>query len=146
MTINRKALAPLQYLLLISIVGLALTGMNVYLRRSIQARVRDLTDAFIGDAQLESLNNMESEVVNKAIFSNVNVIKAENIGGGINIASSISTNIAYDSSSTDLDNVIYGASSNSLDNGIIGQETLSTIGGYTGAGTDAPPQAGTIGN
>lgn len=134
MITDRKALAPLQYLLLVSIVGLALTGMNVYLRRGIQARVRDLADAFIGDAQLESLNDMKSEVTNKVLTSDLNIVKVENIGGSINITTSTSADIVYDSVSEDLDNVIYGASSRSLDNGIVGQETLSTIGNYRGGG------------
>ena len=40
---NTKALSVVEYALMLSVVYLAIAGMNLYLKRGIQARVRDLT-------------------------------------------------------------------------------------------------------
>lgn len=44
---NTKALSVVEYALMLSVVYLAIAGMNLYLKRGIQARVKDLTTNLI---------------------------------------------------------------------------------------------------
>lgn len=44
---SRRGLSVAEYALMLGIVYLSLTGMNLYLKRGIQARVKDLTTHFI---------------------------------------------------------------------------------------------------
>lgn len=44
---NIKALSVVEYALMLSVVYLAIAGMNLYLKRGIQARIKDLTTNLI---------------------------------------------------------------------------------------------------
>lgn len=45
---NRKANSIIEYSLIIGIVALALSMMNIYIKRGVQGRVKDMADFFIG--------------------------------------------------------------------------------------------------
>jgi len=59
-----------EYAILIFIVGLVFAGMNVYVKRSIQARAKDLTDEVIFDKHLAQINKGISQV-NRSVSSYV---------------------------------------------------------------------------
>lgn len=87
----RRAEALLQYAILITIVALALTAMHTYLRRSIQAKVKGLTDQIICERQLASLNDPVTEKFTRDINSTYSLQKVESAGG----ISSLNTTSAY---------------------------------------------------
>jgi len=49
---NRKAAGLIEYAIIIGTISLALTTMNVYIKRGIQARIKDITHNSIADADL----------------------------------------------------------------------------------------------
>ncbi|MBM3250499.1 MAG: hypothetical protein FJZ09_06665 [Candidatus Omnitrophica bacterium] len=64
-----KANSLLEYALMLGVVSLALIGMNIYVKRGVQARVADLTDYFIGtdhatesSAMTDTTSNTSSRV------------------------------------------------------------------------------------
>jgi len=87
----RKAEALFHYAIIITVVALGLATMHTYLRRSIQAKVKDLTDHIICERQLASLNDPVTEKSTKNINSTHSLQKAEGAGG----MSSLNTSSAY---------------------------------------------------
>ena len=87
----RKAEALFHYAILITIVALALAAMHTYLRRGIQAKVKDLTDHIICERQLASLNDPVTEKSTKDTNSIYSSQKVEGAGG----ISSFNTASAY---------------------------------------------------
>lgn len=87
----RKAEALFQYAIIITVVALALATMHIYLRRGIQAKVKNLTDNIICERQLASLNDPISEKSTRDINSTYNSQKTEGAGG----MSSYSTTSGY---------------------------------------------------
>jgi len=87
----RKAEALLHYVIVITLVALALAAMHTYLRRSIQAKVKDLTDHIICERQLASLNDPVTEKSTRDINSAYSSQKVEGAGG----ISSLNTTSAY---------------------------------------------------
>ena len=49
--ICKRASAIMQYALIVGVVSLALAGMNIYVKRGMQGKVKQLTDTFIGGQQ-----------------------------------------------------------------------------------------------
>ncbi len=77
----RKAEALFQYAIMITVVALGLVTMHTYLRRSIQAKVKDLTDHVISDRQLASLNDPVTEASTRDVNSTYNLQRVEGLGG-----------------------------------------------------------------
>ncbi len=104
----KRAMALPEYVILIILVVLALATMNTYLRRTIQARVKDLTDAVISDKQLASLNDPETEKSDKTVSSNKNTQRSEGQGGisGLNITEFSTVDLTHEVES--LDQINYG--------------------------------------
>jgi len=46
----------MEYVIVIGIVSLLLTGMNIYIKRGMQAKVKDMTDYFITNKQEAEIN------------------------------------------------------------------------------------------
>lgn len=98
----------MQYSILLVIVTFALVAMNAYLRRGIQARVKDLTDAVICERQLASLNDPVTEKFVKSIESTHNLQKSEGLGG-ISSSNSVSAHtMDLEHEVEDLEGVDYG--------------------------------------
>jgi len=53
--LSRKGQNFLDYAMIIGVVAFSLFSMTTYLRRSMQAKVKDLTDAYIADKQLSQI-------------------------------------------------------------------------------------------
>jgi len=88
---HRKAEAVFHYAIMITIVALTLATMHTYLRRSIQAKVKDLTDNIISERQLASLNDPVTEKFTRDINSTYSSQRVEGTGG----MSSLNTTSAY---------------------------------------------------
>lgn len=95
---SRKAFALFHYAIVITIVALGLATMHTYLRRSIQAKVKDLTDHIISERQLASLNDPDSETSTKNIQSTNNLEKREGAGGigSLNIRSAYTIDVEHE--------------------------------------------------
>lgn len=52
--ITQKAEGVLEYVLLIGVISLGLSTMNIYLKRGIQARIRDITQSSLAQTQFVS--------------------------------------------------------------------------------------------
>lgn len=104
----KKATAMVQYSLMISIVALALTTMSMYLRRSVQAKVKDLTDGFICNRQLGSLNDPATENMSREVVSSFDRVEREGRGGAKSINSRSNTRIELVYSVEDLLRADYG--------------------------------------
>jgi len=94
--------------LVIGIVGLVLIGMEVYARRGIQAKVKDLTDSMIGKEQASyqqdtsglAVNTSESKFVVLPVDSKT---RTEERIGGVKVLTSnekSTTSYTYESSSS----------------------------------------------
>lgn len=104
----KRAVALSNYVILISLVVMGLVTMHTYLRRAVQARVKDLTDAVISDRQLGSLNDPVTEKSVQNITSNNNTQISEGQGGSssLNIENSYTVNLTREVES--LDQIDYG--------------------------------------
>jgi len=68
--------------LIIGVVGLVFIGMEVYIKRSVQGKVKDLTDYIISDKQLGTQPG-EAEETRKSTFTLHSTMKSDEfIGGG----------------------------------------------------------------
>ncbi|MDP8260901.1 MAG: hypothetical protein P9M01_00975 [Candidatus Kappaea frigidicola] len=104
----RKAEALFHYTILITVVALGLATMHTYLRRGIQAKVKDLTDHVISDSQLASLNDPITEKSTVNVNSTHDFEKVEGVGGmgQINTLSSYTQEMEHEVES--LDQIDYG--------------------------------------
>jgi len=104
----RKAEALFHYAIIITVVALALATMHTYLRRGIQAKVKDLTDHIICDRQLASLSDPVTEKSTKDINSTYNLQKDDGAGGmsSFNATSAYTVQMEYEAEN--LDTVDYG--------------------------------------
>lgn len=59
-----------EYALIAGVVYAALAGMNLYLKRGLQARVKDLTTHFISEDQFIAGNTKSDSEVSSRVFSN----------------------------------------------------------------------------
>ncbi len=83
----KKAMAVLQYSILIGIIAMALATMNIYMRRSIQAKVKDLSDALIGTEGVDfewGLDYMDDTAYYKETKSEFRLSEEEHTGGSLN--------------------------------------------------------------
>jgi len=104
----RKAQALFHYAIMITIVAFALATMHTYLRRSIQAKVKDLTDNIISDNQLASLNDPVTEASTSDANSTYSSQRVEGLGGmsSSNTTSTFTTQMEHEVES--LDKINYG--------------------------------------
>ena len=84
----KKGTALLQYSILLIIVTFALITMNTYLRRGIQARVKDLTDICIGKEHIGLLDETE---YTRDSTSESSLVKQENDGGSIILSTTMNS-------------------------------------------------------
>lgn len=83
--LNKRANSLLEYALMMGVVSLALIGMNIYIKRGVQARVADLADYFIGTDHATESSAMTDSVSNTS--SHINAIHDMTgiLGGGTKI-------------------------------------------------------------
>ena len=104
----KKAEALLQYAILISVVALGLATMHTYLRRSIQAKVKDLADHVISGRQLASLGDPTTEKSTRNINSKYNLEQAEGVGGMSSLKTLSSYTVEMKHEAENLEEIDYG--------------------------------------
>ncbi|MCK4912882.1 MAG: hypothetical protein KAS05_04070 [Candidatus Omnitrophica bacterium] len=104
----RKAEALFQYAILITVVALGLVTMHTYLRRSIQAKVKNLTDHIISSKQLASLSDPITEESTVNVNFTYGLEKIEGAGGmsRVSTRSSYAQEVEHEGES--LDQIDYG--------------------------------------
>src|SRR3989338_5151144 len=76
---KRAASSFMEYVLILGVVSAVLIGMNTYIKRGMQNRLKEMTDYFISPTQLEELYKTTSQT---DTTSNVTINNAGFIGGG----------------------------------------------------------------
>lgn len=76
---GRAASSFMEYVLILGVVSAVLIGMNIYLKRGIQGRLKEMTDYFISPTQLAEINDTvsQTETISDATINNEGFI-----GGG----------------------------------------------------------------
>lgn len=76
---NQTAASFLEYTIILGVVSALLMGMNTYVKRGIQGRLKEMTDYFISNEQLVEVNptSSESKTTSKATSNNQSFL-----GGG----------------------------------------------------------------
>lgn len=87
----------LEYSIMLGVVILIFMGMNTYIKRGFQNRVKDMTDYFIGSGQVGEVNPTSSSnsTTNTAVTSNFSL--SDKISGGKAIVSKEVTNVTASS-------------------------------------------------
>ena len=114
----RKAEALFQYAIVITVVALALATMHTYLRRSIQAKVRDLTDHVIYDKQLASLNDPVSEKSTRDINYTYNLQKTESAGGMSSRSTTSAYSVQMEHEAESIEKIDYGQAVSGVDDSL----------------------------
>ena len=124
----RKAEALFHYAIIITVVALGLATMHTYLRRSIQAKVKDLADHIICERQLASLNDPVTEKSTKNINSTHSLQKVEGIGGMSSLNTSSAYTVQMEHEVESIEKVDYGQTVSGID------DSLGDYIGYGGSG------------
>ncbi len=133
----RKAQALFHYVIVISIVALALATMHTYLRRGIQAKVKNLTDHIISEKQLASLNDPDTEASTRDINSTHSLGRVEAAGGASSLKIGSAYTVSMEHEVENLEQVDYGTA---VPAGVDNPEaTLSSDGGGVVIGTPPEP-------
>ncbi len=91
----------MEYVIVIGIVSLLLTGMNIYIKRGIQAKLKDMTDYFITNKQEAEINpSTITESQSNAGYSS-NLDTQLLLGGGSRVTLSDSASISAASRTID---------------------------------------------
>lgn len=98
---SSKGDSILEYSIILGIVILMFTGMNTYVKRGFQNRIKDMTDYFIGSRQVGEINPtaVSNSTTNTTATSNVSL--SDEIGGGKAVESQEVTNITASSEVVD---------------------------------------------
>lgn len=100
----KKASALMEFAIVLGIVSAVLVTMNIYMKRGLQGKVKDMTDYFISGGQPAQENQVDSEVETTSqsnVFSSSTLTDQTGIGGGKKTAFSEDTSISADSTTKD---------------------------------------------
>lgn len=95
--------------LIIGVVGLVLIGMEVYFKRGVAAKIKDLTDGIIGDKQAvyqQDTSGLLVNISNSTIIADTNTTFTKSLGGGKETVGTEDTSITYYSETSDEPNKI----------------------------------------
>lgn len=87
---DNVANAILEYAVTLGIVAAVFVGMNIYLKRGMQAKLKDMTDYFIGDTQLVEVDPTTSSQTRETTSG---VFRQRFTGGGTREVASSTDNI-----------------------------------------------------
>lgn len=90
--------------LIIGVVGVVLIGMEVYFKRGLQGKIKDLTDSMVGKEHSyyqQDTSGLEINESASTAASEVQVISGEGAGGQRSLSSQETSVITYTSESQD---------------------------------------------
>lgn len=103
----KKASALMEFAIVLGVVSAVLVTMNIYMKRGLQGKVKDMTDYFISAGQPAQENQVDSEVetTNQSnVHSSSTLVDKTDIGGGKKMSLSESTSIFAESTTKDTGN------------------------------------------
>lgn len=83
-----------EYAIILGVVSAVFMGMNTYIKRGLQGRLKEMTDFFIGREQVVEISPTAKTSVNTDSKSSVNEDRQLNFGGGSGIHLRSTTHIA----------------------------------------------------
>jgi hypothetical protein len=90
--------------LIIGVLGLVLVGMQVYVKRGLQGRVKDLTDNIIGSEQAshpQDTSMLKVNTVNSSLSSNSSATTIDSQGGARDLTGGANSTYTYNSTTQD---------------------------------------------
>jgi hypothetical protein len=106
---NKKANALIEYALIILIVIAAFFTMNIYMKRGLQGRVKDMADYFIGGGTQMQANTAVSRATTTSeanTTSDSSVATTDSFGGARSTGSSEQTSIKATSKTEDMRKIV----------------------------------------
>jgi len=99
----RRGSSFMEYMVILGIVSAVLWGMNIYVKRGVQGRVKDLADSFIGKEQVVDISpTAETTSSAKSAYESTADTQVS-LGGGWRVSSSDRTDYEAESKITDTD-------------------------------------------
>lgn len=101
----KKASALMEFAIVLGIVSAVIVTMNIYMKRGLQGKVKDMTDYFISGGQPAQENQVDSEVETTSqsnVSSGSTLTDKSYIGGGKKMTLSENTSISADSTTKDV--------------------------------------------
>lgn len=102
---RRRASALMEYAIILGVVGAALITMNIYIKRGVQGRVKDMADYFINDGQEAQVVEIDPEVETtseSSVVSDSTLTDNTSLGGGKQLALLDNTSIEASSVTRDV--------------------------------------------
>ncbi len=100
---GRRASSFMEYAIVLGLVSLVLTGMNIYIKRGVQGKIKDMTDYFISKEQVVNVNP-SAETNSQSNSSYSSKIDTQGlIGGGMRTILSDTADIEARSTTIDTD-------------------------------------------
>lgn len=96
--VNRTASSFMEYMVILGIISAVLWGMNVYVKRGVQGKVKDLTDSFIGKEQVVDISPTATTASTSTTDYGSTVDTQMYLGGGWRVESL--ENVDYTGAST----------------------------------------------
>jgi len=101
--LNLTGSSFMEYAIVIGIVSLLLTGMNIYIKRGVQAKVKDMTDYFITNKQEAEINpSTKTESVSHPEYDST-FVTTLSPGGGSGVTLSETAKVSAVSRTIDTD-------------------------------------------
>jgi hypothetical protein len=97
----RRGSSFMEYMVILGIISAVLWGMNIYMKRGIQGKVKDLTDSFIGKGQETDISPTAVTTSSAKSDYDSTVDTQGSLGGGWRVESS--ENVGYKATSKIVD-------------------------------------------
>ncbi len=101
--LNRIASSFMEYIIILGIISTVLWGMNIYMKRGIQGKVKDLTDSFIGKEQEADISPTAVTTSSAKSDYDSTVNTQGSLGGGWSVSSSEKVGYKAESKIVDTD-------------------------------------------
>lgn len=99
----KRGSSLMEYMIVLGIISAVLWGMNIYVKRGVQGKLKDLTDSFIGKEQETDISpTAETTSSAKSGYSSTAETQAS-LGGGWRVSSSDKMEYEAESKITDSD-------------------------------------------
>ncbi|MFA5096735.1 MAG: hypothetical protein WC478_05285 [Candidatus Omnitrophota bacterium] len=103
-TVFKKGQTLTEIALIIGLLGLVFIGMEIYIRRGVQGKVKDLTDTLIGEKQeayQQDTSALEINESESSLIAGSTVITSEGAGGRKTVDTDEYSTVTYTSKSGD---------------------------------------------
>lgn len=115
---NRRGNTIIEYAIIIGLIVAALTAMNTFMKRGLQGKIKDMTDYYISNQQVEEMDpTIVERISQKDTLSNSTADTTGLIGGAVASSFTKTDDMDYSSKATIDDNLPFNPF-NSADKGL----------------------------